>query len=116
MSGHFARGFLSDGNRDDAKAASELAEEVHDCHALGGYDGDRLRWLLESNDNVLVTPGRKNQKAAIEYGEERHKRRGLSERTFGKLKESRRLVARHEKPNANFLGFGLFASIKTLLC
>ena len=37
------------GNRNDAKAAPELAEEVYGCHVLGdrGYDSDKLRRLLE---------------------------------------------------------------------
>jgi len=116
--GHLVCGFLSGGNRSDAKAAPELVEEVYDCHVLGdrGYDSDKLRRLLESNNNVPVIPGRRNQKVAIEYDEERYKRRGLIERIFGKLKENHRLVVRYEKSDANFLGFVLFAFIKILLC
>ena len=116
--GHLVCGFLSGGNRSDAKAAPELVEEVYDCHVLGdrGYDSDKLRRLLESNNNVPVIPGRKNRKVAIEYDEERYKRRGLIERIFGKLKENRRLVVRYEKSDANFLGFILFAFLKILLC
>jgi len=91
---------------------------VYDCHVLGdrGYDSDKLRRLLESNNNVPVIPGRKNRKVAVEYDEERYKRRGLIERIFGKLKENHRLVVRYEKSDANFLGFVLFAFIKILLC
>ena len=63
-----------------------------------------------------VIPGRKNRKVAIEYDEERYKRRGLIERIFGKLKENHRLVVRYEKSDANFLGFVLFAFLKILLC
>jgi len=77
--GDLARGFLSGGNRNDVKAAPELAEEVYYCRALGdrGYDSDKFRRFLESNDNVPVIPGRKNRKVAVEYDEERYERRGI---------------------------------------
>jgi len=116
--GDLACGFLSGGNRNDVKAAPELVEEVYDCHVLGdrGYDSDKFRRFLESNNNVPVIPGRKNRKVAIEYDEERYERCGIIERIFGRLKENRRLVVRYEKSDANFLGFVLFAFLKILLC
>ena len=87
--GDLACGFLSGGNRNDVKAAPELVEEVYDCHALGdrGYDSDKFRRFLESNNNVPVIPGCKNWKVAVEYDEERYERRGIIERIFAKLRE-----------------------------
>jgi len=90
----------------------DLSGEYGEWHTV--YD--RFWRFLESNDNVPVIPGRKNRKTAIKYDEERHKRRGLIERIFGKMRECRRLVARHEKSDADFLGFVLFAFLKILLC
>jgi len=71
------------------ESRAELVEEVYDCHALGdrGYDSDKFRRFLESNNNVPVIPGCKNRKVAVEYDEERYERRGIIERIFGKLRE-----------------------------
>jgi hypothetical protein len=38
------------------------------------------------------------------------------ERVFGKQKENRRLTARYEKSDINFLGFILAAFLKILIC
>ena len=102
----------------DIEAAPELVEEVAGCFVMGdrGYDSDRFRRILESNNNIPVIPGRKNRKTPVEYDEERYKKRGLIERIFGKLKENRRLTVRYEKSDQNFLGFIVIAFLKILLC
>ena len=116
--GRLVLGFLSGGNVNDIEVAPELVEEVVGCFVMGdrGYDSDSFRRILESNNNIPVIPGRKNRKTAVEYDEQRYKKRGLIERIFGKLKENRRLTVRYEKSDINFLGFILIAFLKIILC
>jgi transposase len=116
--GQLVCGFLSGGNVHDVEAAVELVEDVAGCYILGdrGYDSDRFRLELESNNNIPVIPGRKNRKKPVDYNKEVYKKRGLIERLFGKLKENRRLTVRYEKSDINFLGFILIGFLKIFLC
>jgi transposase len=69
---------------------------IGDC----GYDSNELR-----NNNTAVIPGRKDRKETTAYGKGTYKKRGLIERIFGKLKETRPLAVRYEKLDLTFLGF-----------
>jgi len=111
-------GFLSGGNVNDVTVAPELVEGVYDRPVLAdmGYDSDRFRGMLESNNNLPVIPGRKNRKVPVGYDRKLYKTRGVIERVFGKLKENRRLVVRYEKSDANFLGFVMIGFLKMLIC
>jgi transposase len=62
-----------------------------------------------------VIPGRRNRRKETAYDKEKYKKRGLTERIFGKLKENRRLTVWYEKPDINFLGFIVIAFLKILL-
>ena len=116
--GRLVCGFLSGGNRNDVVAAPELVEDVYGRFVIAdkGYDSDEFRRLLVSNGNVPVIPGRSNRKTPVEYDEVRYRKRGLVERVFGRLKENRRLALRYEKSDSGFLGFVLFAFMKSYLC
>jgi transposase len=113
-----AEGFLSGGEVSDVKAGPELTKGIvgYPVIADRGYDSDGFRMNLRGNNNIPVIPGRKNRKEEIMYDRQRYKKRGLIERIFGKIKENRRLVVRYEKSDVNFLGFIIFAFIKTNLC
>jgi transposase len=111
-------GLLSGGQIHDVSAAAELTEDITGCAVIAdrGYDSDGFRRELEGNNNTAVIPGRRNRKKEIVYDRARYKKRGLTERIFGKLKENRRLAVRYEKSDTNFLGFILIAFLKILLC
>ncbi|WP_375334161.1 MULTISPECIES: transposase [unclassified Candidatus Tisiphia] len=53
-----------------------------------GYDSNKNRPNLESQNNITVIPGRKNRKTEIVYDREKYKLRGAIERFFGKIKEN----------------------------
>jgi hypothetical protein len=65
---------------------------------------------------VIIDSTARNRKKEAEYDNEKHKKHGLIERVFGKLKENRRLAVRYEKPDINFLGFIVIAFLKIFLC
>jgi transposase len=115
--GHIIEGFLSAGNVSDITVAESLVADVFCCHVVldMGYDSDRFREVLRSQNNTPVIPGRKNRKVKIEYDKTIYKLRGSIERFFGKLKENKRLSMRFEKSDAVFLAFIALAIIKTLI-
>ena len=67
-------------------------------------------------NNTPVIPGRGNRKVSIIYNKELYTRRSRIETHFGKLKENRRLTARYDKSDLNFLAFIAMAAIKINLC
>lgn len=111
-------GFLTGGNRNDIAVAEELTEDIVGCYVLQdrGYDSNKNRINLESQNNIAVIPGRKNRKVEIIYDKEKYKLRGIIERFFGKIKENRRLALRFEKDDMSFLSFIACAAIKIYLC
>ena len=56
-------GFLTGGNRADISFADDLTAEVVGCWIIEdkGYDSDRHRKALYSNNNIPVMLGRKNR-------------------------------------------------------
>ncbi|MEB3701620.1 IS5 family transposase domain protein [Candidatus Bealeia paramacronuclearis] len=97
--GHFVEGQLTGGNVHDVTVASGLFEDIVGCYALGdaGYDSDRYRRDLMSNNNIPVIPGRKNRKIPIDCDKKIYKLRSRIEMFFGKIKENRRLGMRYDK-------------------
>jgi transposase len=118
IAGHIIEGFLTGGNRNDIAVAEELTTEIVGCYVIQdrGYDSNKNRQNLESQNNIAVIPGRKNRKIEIVYDKEKYKLRGAIERFFGKIKENRRLAMRYEKDDCSFLSFIAFAAIKLHLC
>jgi transposase len=111
-------GFLTGGNAADITAADELTANISGCYVIEdkGYDCNRHREKLLSNNNTPVIPGRKNRKETILYDKVKYKLRLLIENFFAKLKENRRLTMRFDKSDTAFLAFVAFAAIKLYLC
>lgn len=111
-------GFLTGGNTADVSVADELTADVSGCYVIEdkGYDDDKHRKNLLSNNNIPVIPGRKNRKEIILYDKIKHKLRVLVENFFAKLKENRRLSMRFDKSDTAFLAFIALAAIKLYLC
>ena len=118
VDGHIIEAILTGGNKADISLANELTAEVVGCYVLGdkGYDSDKHRAALISNNNIPVIPGRKNRKITIEYDKEKYELRKKIEFFFARLKENRRLTVRYEKSDTIFLAFIAFAAIKQYLC
>lgn len=118
VEGHIIEGFLTGGNRHDIAVAEELTSEIIGCTVIEdrGYDSNKNRQNLASQNNTPVIPGKKNRKIKIIYDETIYKFRGAIERFFGKIKENRRLALRYEKDDLSFLSFIALAAIKLHLC
>jgi transposase len=120
--GHVVEGFLSGGNKADISFADDLTADVFGCYVVEdkGYDSDKHRQSLASNNNIPVIPGRKNRKIEIVYDKKIYAFRRKIEAFFGKLKENKRLAVRYEKSDLAFLSFIAIAAIhsiiKTLIC
>jgi transposase len=116
--GHVIEGLLTGGNKADISVAEELTAEIVGCFIVGdkGYDSDRYRAALRSNNNIPVIPGRNNRKVRIEYDKAKYGLRKRIEFFFARLKENRRLAVRYEKSDIAFLSFIAFASMKLYLC
>jgi transposase len=115
--GYVVEGMLTGGNVADISVADCLMEEVHGCYVIEdkGYDSDKHRINLRSNNNTPVIPGRKNRKEPIVYDRALYKTRRNIEILFGKIKENRRLAIRFDKADITFLGFIALALIKILI-
>jgi IS5 family transposase len=84
-------GFQTGGEVHDVAVASELTEDVYGCKVLEdrGYDSDKHRQDLISNNNIPVIPGRKLRKKPIIYDKKLYKLESKIEMLFGKIKENR---------------------------
>jgi transposase len=107
---------LTAGNTSDITVADELTSDVVECFVVEdmGYDSDKHRDSLRSQNNIPVIPGRKNRKIPIVYDKIMYRLRGGIERFFGKLKENKRLSQRYDKEDNVFLSFIALASLKIL--
>ena len=115
--GHLVEGFLTGGNVNDISVADQLIEDVCGCYIPEdkGYDSDKHRMVLESQNNIPVIPGRKNRIIEIEYDKAIYSLRRKIEIFFGKLKENKRLALRYDKSDSAFLAFIALAAIKIIL-
>ena len=109
---------MTGGNRADISFADDLTAEVFGCWVIEdkGYDSNRHRTVLGSNNNIPVIPGRKNRLESIEYDKDKFKIRRKIENFFAMLKENKRLALRYEKSDISFLSFIALATIKYNLC
>ena len=80
-----------------------------------GYDSDKHRANLRSNNNIPVIPGRKNRKQPVIYDKSLYKIRRNIEILLGKIKENRRLAMRFDKADTAFLAFVALALIKIII-
>lgn len=104
---------LTPGNASDMKGADLLI-----AHTTGmkrviadrGYDANRLRSTLRSQNTIPVIPGRKNRKRKIRYDEKRYKDRWRVEAMFCRLKDFRRVATRYDKLARNYLSAVMLAA------
>ena len=86
--GHIVEGFLTGGNVSDVTVADQLTKDVYGCYVPEdkGYDSDRHRVFLRSQNNIAVIPGRKNRIIKIDYNKEIYQLRRKIEIFFVKNK------------------------------
>jgi transposase len=77
-----------------------------------GYDANRIRDDIDRRGGVSMIPGRKTRKVPIQIDEYIYALRNRVERTFSKLKCSRRLATRYDKTADSYLGFVHICSIR----
>lgn len=77
-----------------------------------GYDADRIRTDVEKRGGTPMIPGRKTRKVPIPIDDHIYSLRNQVERTFNKLKCSRRLATRYDKTSTSYLGFVHLSSIR----
>lgn len=70
-----------------------------------GYDSDNARKNMEERGVLTQIPMRKSRKMRVGIDHSPYFQRNLVERCFGKLKNARRVIARHDKTTEGFLGF-----------
>lgn len=110
-------GMLTGGNVADISVADYMIENISGFYVVEdkGYDSDKHRAYLESNNNIPVIPGRKNRKDPVVYDKSIYRKRRNIEIVFGKIKENRRLAMRFDKSDSAFLGFIALALIKIII-
>jgi IS5 family transposase len=115
--GYVLEGMLTGGNIADISVADCIMENVFGCYVIEdkGYDSDKHRANLRSNNNTPVIPGRKNRKQPVIYDKFMYKIRRYIEILFGKIKENRRLAMRFDKADTAFLAFIALALIKIII-
>ena len=115
--GKIVEGMLTGGNIADISVADNMMEDISGCYVIEdkGYDSDKHRANLVSNNNIPVIPGRKSRIEPIIYDKSMYKIRRHIEILFGKIKENRRLAIRFDKADAAFLAFVALALIKIII-
>ena len=108
---------LTGGNAHDVTVAHELLADVFGCRILAdtGYTGAPFKAVLLSQNNVGHIPSRENAKKPEVYDKELYKLRPFIERTFGALKENKRLDTRFDKLDVTFYASIALAFLKIIL-
>ena len=77
-----------------------------------GYDADRIRKDVEAAGGSSVIPGRQGRKQPIPIDRFAYRLRNRIERTFGRMKNARRMATRYDQTAASYLGFVQVTAIR----
>ena len=77
-----------------------------------GYDADRIRGSVEAEGGAAVIPGRQNRTPPISLDRFAYSLRNRIERTFGRMKNARRMATRYDQTAASYLGFVQVTAIR----
>jgi len=97
---------LTPGNTSDHKAARPCLEALPPSKYMiadKGYDSTALREWLEGRGTKPVIPPRVNRKVQYSYDKALYRTRNVIERSFGRLKDYRRIATRFDKDVTVFL-------------
>ena len=81
------------------------------CLADGVYDSDALRRLLLDRGTTPVIANNPTRKRYHPFDRDAYRRRNVIERTFGRLKDWRRIATRYDKLARNFMAAVVIATI-----
>ena len=81
------------------------------CLADGASDSDALRRLLLDRGTTPVIPNNPTRKRYHPFDRDAYRRRNVIERTFGRLKDWRRIANRYDKLARNFMAAVVIATI-----
>lgn len=114
---HVVDAMLTPGNTHDVSVAEYLLCDVFGCAVLAdaGYDSNKLRQALRSQNNDPHIPGRKNRKQPVKCDPFLYRYRKFIEIKFGILKENKRIDTRFDKSDTSYLSFIALGCIKHLL-
>jgi len=103
--GNLLRFILRGGERHDCTQALALIEGLKSEAVLAdkGYDADYIVQAVEEIGAIAVIPPKSNRESPRAYDRELYKERNLVERTFGKLKQFRRVATKYDKTALSFL-------------
>jgi transposase len=79
-----------------------LIPAIKQLLAYKGYDTDAFRGFLKQPKIRLVIPGKSTRKKRIRHAKKAYKRRNVTARRFGRLKDFRRIATRDDKRAGNF--------------
>ena len=77
-----------------------------------GYDADAILADLDARGVAAIIPPKRNRTVQRDIDGYLYALRNLVERSFSKLKHSRRLATRYDKTADSYIGFILVASIR----
>ena len=70
-----------------------------------GYDADRIRNAVQADGGTAVIPTQRGCKHPVQVDRFAYALRNRIERTFGRLKNARRIATRYDQTAASYLGF-----------
>ena len=81
------------------------------CLADGAYDSDAFRRLLLDRGTTPVIPNNPTRKRRHPFDRQAYRLRNVIDRTFGRLKDWRRIATRYDKLAENFMAAVAIAAI-----
>ena len=97
---------LTGGNVADCTAADELLEQLPQTrlvHGDKGYDSDAVRRKIERSGAAPNIPPKSNRRWKNCFSPYLYRDRNAIERSFGRLKDFRRIATRYDRSATNFL-------------
>lgn len=77
-----------------------------------GYDADRIRQAVEASGGSAVIPGRQNRTQPVAIDRFAYRLRNRIERTFGRMKNARRMATRYNQTASSYLAFVQVTAIR----
>ncbi len=77
-----------------------------------GYDADRIREEVEAAGGSAIIPGRQGRKQPVPIDRFAYRLRNRIERTFGRMKNARRMATPYDQTAASYLGFVQIVAIR----
>ena len=110
---------LTPGHRGDAPVAQPLLSTLPPSALLladAAYDSDQLRKFLSARGTTPVIPNNPTRKRIHPFNRIAYRARNAIERTFGRLKDWRRIHTRYDKLSTNYASAVAIAALLTCWC